>query len=191
MIQQERPATEKKHSYMRRYTALITAVMLLFFATPCSFAVDGTTRAMIVTTLYRMEGELKVSDKATDYYTDVLDDTWYSNAIVWVSTEGLIEDYGNNLFGPNDVMTREQIATIFYRYAQYEKMDTTISSELTSFSDADKVSAWAVEGMEWAVAATLFKGTLTTNGLELDPLGATMRAHTTVLLYRWYVDFAK
>lgn len=150
-----------------------------------------TTRAMVVTTLYRLEGEPKVTGKATDYYTDVKDDAWYSDAIVWASKKGLAEGYGNNLFGPNDVMTREQIATFFYRYAQYEKLNTKRTSELDAFADADKVSFWAVDGLEWAVGSTLFRGTVTAEGLVLDPRGETDRSQTAALLHRWCEEFAK
>ena len=150
-----------------------------------------TTRAMVVTTLYRLEGEPKVTGKATDYYTDVKDDAWYSDAIVWAAKKNLAGGYGNNLFGPNDVMTREQIATFFYRYAQYERLNTRRTSELDAFADADKVSFWAVDGMEWAVGNTLFKGTVTAEGLVLDPRGETDRSQTAALLHRWCKEFAK
>lgn len=150
-----------------------------------------TTRAMVVTTLYRLEGESKVTGKATDYYTDVMNDVWYSDALVWAAKKGLAEGYGNNLFGPNDVMTREQIATFFYRYAQYEKLNTKRTSELDAFADADKVSFWAVDGLEWAVGSTLFRGTVTAEGLVLDPRGETDRSQTAALLHRWCEEFAQ
>ena len=119
------------------------------------------------------------------------DDAWYSDAIVWAAKKNLAGGYGNNLFGPNDVMTREQIATFFYRYAQYERLNTRRTSELDAFADADKVSFWAVDGMEWAVGNTLFKGTVTAEGLVLDPRGETDRSQTAALLHRWCKEFAK
>ncbi len=142
----------------------------------------ATSRAMIVTTLYRLEGSPEV--EYTEHYTDVADGLWYSDAIVWATNNGIVEGYGNNVFGPEDYVTREQICTIFFRYANFKGLDTSDRADISDYVDADQVSDWALEAVQWDVAVGMIKGTSTTSKV-LDPKIDTSRAMMAMLLLRW------
>lgn len=116
-----------------------------------AFDPEGTlTRAMVVTTLYRVAGEPAVS--GTNVFTDVADGQWYTDAVRWAAQNGVVEGYGDGRFGPNDPVTREQLAAILYRYANACGYYTGSTYPLDGFSDSAAVSAYAVEALEWAVA---------------------------------------
>ena len=141
-----------------------------------------TSRAMIVTILYRLAGSPAVTGEMP--FVDVPVDQWYSDDIIWASQNDIIEGYGNGYFGPFDDVTREQIAAIFCRYAEAKGMNVDLDADLSEFTDGDKVHAWAVDYMEWAVAIGMMEGRSTTEKL-LAPLNGTTRAETAALLYRW------
>ncbi len=145
-----------------------------------SFSPDATTtRGMIVTTLHRMEG----SPPATgDEFVDVPADQYYSNAVAWASANDIISGYGNGIFGPNDTITREQMAAILYRYAQYKGYGSESEGDISAFSDGSQVSSYAVKAMNWAVDAGLISGV---DSNILEPKGSATRAQVAVILMRF------
>lgn len=139
-----------------------------------------TTRAMVATTIWRMEG--KPEPEGDNPFTDVKNGEWYTDAIVWANENGIAVGYGNNLFGTNDPVTREQLAAFFYRYAEYKGYDTEITGSLDRFADKDDISEWAQEAMAWAVGYGIFEGR--DNGM-LDPQGNATRAEFAAMLHRF------
>ncbi len=126
-----------------------------------TFEPDGTmTRAMFVTVLSRLEGIDAAQYSGSDF-TDVETGQWYTAAIQWASQNGIVLGIGEQQFDPNGEVTREQMAAIMYRYAQYKKIDTTKAdaSKFGTFSDKDSVSDWAVEAMTWATGTGIINGT--------------------------------
>ena len=103
-----------------------------------------TTRGMIVTILHRMEGK---PTAAGETFTDVAAGQYYADAVAWASANGIVSGYGNNLFGPNDPITREQMAAILYRYVQYKGYDDAVKGDVSAFADGNQVSSYAVEAM--------------------------------------------
>lgn len=147
---------------------------------------DKTTRAQIVTVLYRMEGEPAVSSSSS--FKDVsAGGQYYSAAVAWASRNDIVNGYEDGRFGPNDNVTREQIAAILYRYAAYKEYDTTLAGNIASFSDAAKVSSWANSAIAWAVGEGLINGD---NG-ALKPQGNATRAEIATLLTRFAKNIAK
>ena len=139
-----------------------------------------TSRAMIVTILYRQAGSPAVTGGAA--FTDVADGTWYTDAVAWASANGIVSGYGEGKFGPNDPITREQMAAILCRYADYKGMDVTKRADLSAFTDASQVSDYALETMRWAVAQGLITGTSETT---LSPAGSATRAQAALILMRF------
>ena len=137
-----------------------------------------TTRAMIVTMLYRLEGEPEVDHEIG--FEDVAADTWYTEAIRWAEAEGIVNGYSETEFGPNDYVTREQMVTILHRYAEYKGIATDKRDDLKAFPDAEAVSAWALDAMQWAVEAELIEGM---NGV-LNPTGDANRAQIATVFMR-------
>ena len=136
-----------------------------------------TDRAMVVTILYRMEKEPVVT--GGEQFPDVAPGTWYTEAVRWATAQGIVEGYGNGSFGPADSVTREQLAVILYRYAQYKGYDMSGKGDLSAFSDGDRTSAWAAEAMQWAVGTGVLSGK---GGSLLDPTGTASRAEVAQLL---------
>lgn len=141
-----------------------------------------TSRAMIVTILYRMEGEPKAGNSP---FYDVATKSWYGAAVTWAAEHKLVEGYGNGKFGPNDPVTREQIAAILYRYTIYKKGNVSSSVSLHSFPDADDVSSWAQTPMSWAVAEGLISGVGKGNVAYLCPQDNAMRCQISAILNRY------
>ncbi len=136
------------------------------------------TRAMLVTVLYRLEDEPAVS--GTVSFNDVPADSWYAKAVAWAAKEGIVMGNGSG-FAPNDNITREQIATILYRYAQYLGIDVSAKGSVSRFSDGSKVSGWAADAMAWAVEASLFQGD---DSNCLNPGSNATRAEVATLMQR-------
>ena len=142
------------------------------------------TRAQIVTILWRIEGS-KVVNYAMKF-KDVASDSWYAEAIRWAASEDVVTGYSDEAFGPNDSVTREQLATILYRYAKYKGMDVTGKvAELDKFSDGASVSAYALPAMKWAVGSQIINGTTTTT---LSPKGTATRAQAASLMQRFLTE---
>lgn len=142
-----------------------------------------TTRGMIVTILYRLEGSPAVSTASFD---DVAAGEYYANGVSWAAANGVVSGYGNDQFGPNDPITREQMATILYRYAQYKEYETTVSGDVSSFTDGASVSSYAVEPMNWALGTGLLSGV---GNNMLNPTGNATRAEAATILTRYCKGF--
>ena len=138
-----------------------------------------TTRGMIVTILHRMAGS---PEAETQDFTDVDPNAWYAPAINWSIESGVGAGYGGGLFGPDDAITREQMASFLYRYAELEDYDVSAVGDLNDFADASAVSNWAEDVMSWAVGADLFAGRDNNN---LAPQGLTTRAEAATILMRY------
>ena len=142
---------------------------------------ETTTRAMLVTMIYRAVGEPAV--RGTNTFRDVAANTWYTDAIIWASTNGIVTGVDDGLFNPNGAITREQLATILYRYAKYVGDDVSASASLAGFTDAGSISDYAKDAMSWAVAAGLFEGR--DNG-KLEPTGTATRAEIATVFMRLF-----
>ena len=136
------------------------------------------TRAMLVTVLYRLEGEPTVTGRSS--FTDVRSGAYYEKAVIWAAANGIVTGTDSTSFSPDAKVTREQLAAILYRYAQYRKLDTDASAKLNSFTDADSVSAYASEALGWAVSESLINGA---SG-KLMPKGDATRAQVAAILHR-------
>lgn len=153
----------------------------IMVGTGASFEPDAAaSRAMLVTILYRLEGEPAVS--SANPFSDAADDQWYTDAVIWASENGIVSGYGNGFFGPTDPVTREQFAVILYRYAQYKGYDTGAEADISGYTDASSVSSWAKTAMKWACAEGLISGRTAT---ELVPSGNAMRAEAAAILMRF------
>ena len=145
------------------------------------FSPHGTaTRGMMATILWRMEGS--PAPKGKNSFTDVEAGKWYADAITWTAENGIFAGYGKDKFGPDDPITREQLAAIFYRYADYKGYNLTVKGNLDKFKDADKVTDYAKTAMQWAVGSGLMKGK---SGNLLDPQGTATRAEIAAMLHRF------
>lgn len=135
------------------------------------------TRAMLVTVLHRLEGLPAAG--GINSFTDVKDGRWYTDAIIWANENKIVKGYGKGLFGTNDNVTREQMAVILYRYAQTQGVEGKTTS-LEGFTDAESVSSWAVEAMQWAVGS----GIITGKSGGIVPKGNASRAEVATMLMR-------
>ena len=143
------------------------------------------TRAMLVTVLYRLEGEPAVSGRSG--FSDVTFNSYYEDAVTWAADNGIVNGTSITTFSPNANVTREQMAAILYRYAQYKKYNTAASSSLNGFTDQASVSGYAAASLEWAVAEKLVNGS---NG-KLMPTGNATRAQVAAILHRFVENVAK
>ena len=150
------------------------------------FAPNGTTtRAQIVTILWRLEGQ-PVADYAMSF-TDVAAGQWYTEAIRWAASEGIVLGHSDTEFAPNVAITREQMAAILYRYCQYKKIDVSVGEEtnILSYNDAFDVHSWAMAAMQWACGAGVIGGMTDGDGMKLDPTGTATRAQAATMLWRF------
>ncbi len=140
-----------------------------------------TTRAMIVTILYRLEGEPAVSGESP--FDDVAEGQWYTDAVIWAAENEIVNGYGDGKFGPTDDITREQFATILYRYEKYKGGGFEGDWEFPlDFVDVDALSDWADEAMHWCVMNGLIEGV---GDNTLDPGGNATRAQAAAILMRF------
>ena len=147
------------------------------------FAPHATTsRSMIVTILYRLEGE-PVVDDAMDF-TDVAGDAYYAEAVRWAASEGIVGGYGGGLFGAEDAVTREQLAVILYRYAVYKGYDVSVGEDtnILSYADFADLSEYAIPAMQWACGAGVITGV---TDATLVPQGEATRAQVAAMLMRF------
>ena len=143
-----------------------------------------TTRGQLVTMLYRLAGEPRVSGESG--FADVAGGEWYTNAVIWAADRGIVDGYGNGYFGVNDTVTREQTVTILYRYAKYAGVSVSKLADLSYFIDLDDVSEFAVEPFGWAVRKDVVRGDAVSGGkLKLNPQGATVRVEMAAMLMRF------
>ena len=137
-----------------------------------------TTRAMVVTILWRLEGE-----PASGYdmdYSDVAGGAWYAGAVRWATEHGIVNG-SEGQFYPGGIVTREQLAAMLYRYAQYKGYDLTAGGDLSGFADAGAVSGWAETSLAWAVGQRLIQGSAN----QIDPTGSAIRAQVAAILMRF------
>lgn len=141
----------------------------------------NTTRGMIVTVLYRLENQPSTSAAS---FTDVASGAYYANAVAWANANGIVSGYGSGKFGPNDKVTREQLAAILYRYAQYKKYDVSVGEDtnILSYDDAQSISSYAIPAIQWACGAGVVTGK---SGSKLDPKGNATRAEVAAMLMRF------
>lgn len=141
----------------------------------------NTTRGMIVTVLYRLENQPSTSAAS---FTDVASGAYYANAVAWANANGIVSGYGSGKFGPNDKVTREQLAAILYRYAQYKKYDVSVGEDtnILSYDDAQSISTYAIPAIQWACGAGVVTGK---SGSKLDPKGNATRAEVAAMLMRF------
>lgn len=142
------------------------------------------TRSMLVTVLWRY-ADMPI--EGTNSYTDVPNGTWYTDAVSWAAYNGVVTGVGNNKFDPDGKITREQMATILYRYAKSSGIDTSNRTDLRSFPDAERISSYAKEAMQWAVAEGLINGS---DG-KLLPQGNATRAQVAAILMRFIQNVVK
>ena len=147
-----------------------------------------TTRGMIATILWRLEGSPQV-----DYamaFDDVAANSWYAEAIRWAASEGIVSGYGDGKFGPDDIITREQMAAMLYRYAQYKGYDVSVGEDtnILSYTDFEDLSEYAIPAMQWAVGAGIISGT---SESTLGPRGNASRVQVAVILTRYCENVAK
>ena len=143
------------------------------------------TRAMLVTVLYRLEGQPAVNGRSG--FSDVQYNGYYEDAVTWAADNGIVNGISASTFSPNANVTREQMAAILYRYAQYKKYNTAASSSLNSFSDHTSVSGYAVASLQWSVAEKLVNG----SAGKLMPTGNATRAQVAAILHRFVENVAK
>ena len=146
----------------------------------------GMTRGMLAAVLSNLErGDGSSLDAA---FNDVADDAWYAEAIAWAAENGIVNGLGNGMFGPEELITREQMAAMLYNYADMLGVDTSARANLNAYSDVDSVSSWANEVMSWANATGIIGGTTTTT---LDPQGTATRAQVAAMLERFVLLIAE
>jgi len=149
-----------------------------------TFSPNGTlTRGMVVTMLYRAAGEPFTN--ADIDFTDVADSAWYANAVAWAASHGIVEGVGNGMFAPDASITREQLATILYRYARSADMSTVHGSiSLDDFKDGKSVSSYAEEAMQWAVYEKIMQG----SDSNLNPKNTATRAEAAAMFQRFLAN---
>ena len=144
-----------------------------------------TTRGMIVTILYRLEGE---PDTTASSFTDAASGMYYADAVAWAQANSIVTGITETIFAPDQAITREQMAAILYRYAQYKGYDVTASNDLSSYTDASRISAYATAAMQWANAEGLITGNTSTT---INPTGNATRAEVATILMRFCENIAK
>ena len=145
---------------------------------------EMTTRGMIVTILHRLEGMPSAGDNA---FSDVKTDKYYADAVAWASGNNIASGYGNDKFGPDDTISREQLAVILINYAKYKGYDISAKADLSKYADAEDISSWASDAMSWANAVGLILG----DGNSLTPTGNATRAQAAAILYRLVEEIAR
>ena len=146
---------------------------------------DTLTRAMLVQTLYAMEGRPAAASAG---FADVASGDWYASAVNWAAANGVVSGVSETGFGPNNALTREQLALILYRFAQYKGYDVTGTSDLAAYADGSSVSGWAAEAMGWAVDAGLISGV---GGNQIAPTGTASRAQVAQILMNFCENVAR
>ena len=141
-----------------------------------------TTRGMIATILYRMEGEPAVKNASS--FKDVADGMFYSNAVAWAAANGIVNGYADGTFQPDQTISREQMAAILYRYAQYKGCDVSVGEDtnILSYTDAAQVAEYAIPAFQWAVGAGIINGTTAST---LSPKGSATRGQVAAILHRY------
>ena len=147
---------------------------------------SSTTRGMIATILWRLEDQPEVTDSCN--FSDVVVGEYYANAVAWAEANGIVLGYDADTYGPNDIVTREQLATILYRYARYKGYDITQGGmAIREFADYNSISDYALPGLGWAVNTALMKG----SNNQLMPTNRATRAEIATIIMRFYHAIGK
>lgn len=146
---------------------------------------SNMTRGMVATVLYKLEGTPDVY--GTAYFTDVADGEWYTDAVNWAYETDIISGYGGGIFGPDDNISREQLAAMMRYYTLRKGLDISGAADLSGYTDSGDISGWAVDAVKWAVDSGLISGTTSTT---LDPLGTATRAECATILMNWMTNIA-
>lgn len=149
---------------------------------------DRLTRGMMAQILYNIE---KTPSTGTAAFPDVSSSDWFANAAAWASAQGFMSGYSNGSFGPNDPITREQLAAILFRYSSTKGYNVSASAELSTFPDHVATSDWAVSAMRWAVGTGLLSGKTGVAGTRLDPTGTATRAEVAQILMNFGTKIAQ
>ena len=144
------------------------------------------TRAMLVTVLWRYEGK-PMGNQNTFSDVNAKNGSWYIDAVAWAAANGIVSGVGNNKFDPDGNITREQMATILYRYAKKKGIDTSKRGDLSGFPDGGKVESWANDAAQWTVAEKIIGGS---EGYLL-PQGNATRAQVATILMRYIENIVK
>ena len=146
------------------------------------------TRAQVVTILWRLEGSLETNDAMN--FADVPDGKWFTEAIRWATSNGVVTGYSDKAFGPNDAITREQFASILWRYSKLKGYDVSVgeNTNILDYEDASKVSSYAVSAMQWACGSGMISGVTSDT---LVPGGVTSRAQAATMFMRYCAEIVK
>ena len=145
---------------------------------------NNIVRAQFAVILYRMEGKPEVTYK--DTFPDVKEGNFYSDAVIWAAENGIVTGYTDTgLFGPNDPITREQMAAMMFRYANYKKLDTKKREDLSGFPDGKNVQVFATDAVQWCVAEGIISGKGEEGAKILDPQASTCRAEAATIISRY------
>ena len=151
-----------------------------------TFGLDiAMTRGMLVTVLWRNEGS-PVEGK--NEFTDVSAEAWYADAVAWAAQNGIVTGIGDGTFAPDKEISREQIATILFRYAKFKSYDTGAKGELSQFPDANIANDYAKDALQWAVAEGYINGVSEVGVAYLRPLGSATRSQVATILMRFLED---
>ena len=124
-------------------------------------------------------------------FNDVLEGDWCYNAIRWASANGIAEGYGDSIWGPDDAITRQQLAAILWRYAKYKGYDVSVGEDTNSLSydDAFDVAEYAIPAMQWACGSGMIQGMEKNGAMYLDPYGYASRSQSAMMIYRFCTEF--
>lgn len=176
-------------AWFHDYVAIVSAEKIMTGLDKTTFGpVQNLARAQFALILYRMNGEPEVTYK--NVFKDVPDGTWYTDAVIWASDTGIVNGYSDTkLFGTSDNINREQMAVMMYRYAKYQKYDTSMKADFSKFKDAASVNGFAKEAMQWAVGTGIISGK--DNGTIIDPQGNASRSECATIITRFIDKYPK
>ena len=137
---------------------------------------DSMDRSMLVTVLHSLDGKPAAGKGG---FTDVADGAWYANAVAWAAEHGIVSGVSDSAFAPNGAITREQLAVMLYRYAQYKGYDVSKTADLSGYADQGSISDWAAQAVQWACGSGLMTGRSVTS---LAPAGTLTRAEAATML---------
>lgn len=184
LVDRSKPFADTDGHWAENAIDFTTARALFNGTSDTTFTPDSSmTRGMIAVVLHNFEGN--PDSVVHNDFTDVASSMWYADAINWITGKGIAGGYGSGSFGANDDVTREQLVTILYRYANAMGYSTEASADLSAFSDGDCVSPYAAEAMGWAVGSGLIVGT---DGGVLSPENSATRAQVAVILNRFVLN---
>ena len=137
---------------------------------------DSMDRSMLATVLYSLDGKPAAGKSG---FADVADGAWYADAVAWAAEHGIVSGVGGGAFTPGGTITREQLAVMLYRYAQYKGYDVSKTADLSGYADQDKLSDWAAQAVQWACGSGLMAGR---SAVQLAPEGTLTRAEAATML---------